>query len=81
MMTGPLADYLIRNHEGRSVEMPEAPEAPAPPLAQITLAEMSDTLERLEVADTALMRAILRGMVYERDVAAARIVRSMRGPA
>jgi hypothetical protein len=51
---------------------------PPPPLAQITLLEMSNALERLETTDPDLMRAILRGLVYERDVAAARVARALR---
>ena len=51
---------------------------PPPPLAQITLLEMSNALERIETADPDLMRAILRGIVYERDTAAARVTRALR---
>jgi hypothetical protein len=51
---------------------------PPPPLAQLTLTEMSEAIDRLELVDTDLMRAILRGLLYERDMAAARVARSLR---
>jgi hypothetical protein len=58
--------------------MEEVGYRPPEPLAQITLMEMSTALERIEKADPDLMRAVLRGIVYERDVASARVARALR---
>jgi len=54
---------------------------PPEPMAQVTLREMSWALDRLEDTDPDVLRALLRGLLYERDQASARIVRTLRSAA